>query len=167
MIVVIMGAAGSGKTTVGRRLAATLGWPFHDADDFHSAASVAKMRAGAPLDEADRAPWLARLRRRIDELVAAGASAVLACSALRQRHRALLLGGCPESCLVYLAADRALLARRLHERADHFFPAALLDSQLATLEAPERALVFDAGRPSEEIVAGVVAALRAARAQPG
>lgn len=163
VIVVIMGIAGCGKTTVGQRLAAALGWPFFDADDLHPAANVAKMAGGRALDDTDRAPWLARLRQLIDELTAAGTSAVLACSALRQSHRERLLGGCAEARLVYLEASRALLARRLHERAHHFFPAELLDSQLAALEEPDDALVIDAGRPPADIVADICAAL----GQPG
>jgi gluconokinase len=163
MIVVIMGVAGCGKTTVGQRLAATLGWPFFDADDLHPAASIAKMASGRPLDDADRAPWLARLRQLIDELAAAGTSAVLACSALKQSYRARLLGGGAEARLVYLKASRALLARRLHERARHFFPAELLDSQLAALEEPDDALVMDPERPPADIVADI----RAALGQPG
>jgi gluconokinase len=167
MIVLIMGIAGCGKTTVGQHLAAALGWPFFDADDLHPAANIAKMASGRPLDDADRAPWLERLRQLIDEHAAAGASAVLACSALKQSYRERLLGGCAAARLVYLQASRALLAVRLHERAHHFFPAALLDSQLAVLEepggAPGGAIVIDAGLP----VADIVAAIRAALGHPG
>lgn len=159
MIIVIMGVAGSGKTTVGQRLAAALGWRFVDADDLHEPASIAKMASGQPLDDADRAPWLARLRRLIDELARAGTPAVLACSALRQSYRERLLGGCADARLVYLQASRALLAQRLHERAGHFFPAALLDTQLTALEEPDDALVLDAGRPPDDIVAELCAAL--------
>jgi gluconokinase len=159
MIIVIMGVAGCGKTTVGQRLAAALGWPFFDADDLHEPASLAKMASGQPLDDADRAPWLARLRRLIDELTAAGTPAVLACSALKQSYRECLLGGCADARLVYLRASRALLARRLRERAGHFFPAELLDSQLEALEEPSDALVIDAGRPPDDIVAHLCAAL--------
>ena len=175
MIVVIMGVAGCGKSTVGQRLAAALGWVFVDADDLHAAASIAKMAGGTPLDDADREPWLARLRQRIDELDAAGTSAVLACSALQRRHRARLLDGCAQARLVYLKASRALLAGRLHERARHFFPAALLDSQLAALEEPDDALVMDAGRSLPDIVADIITGIgadirtgvRATRERPG
>jgi gluconokinase len=163
MIVLIMGIAGCGKTTVGQRLATALGWPFFDADDLHPAANIAKMASGQPLDDADRAPWLERLRQLIDEQVAAGTSAVLACSALKQSYRERLLGGCAEARLVYLQASRALLAARLRERAHHFFPAALLDSQLEALEEPEDAIVIDAGLP----VPDIVAAIRAALGHPG
>jgi gluconokinase len=170
MIVVIMGIAGCGKTTVGQGLAAALGWPFYDADDFHPAANIAKMASGRPLSDADRAPWLARLGQLAGELDAAGTSAVVACSALKQSYRERLLGGCAGARLVYLRASRALLARRLQERAHHFFPAELLDSQLAALQepdgdpgaAPGATIVIDAERP----VADIVAAIRAALAQP-
>ena len=159
MIVLVMGIAGCGKSTVGQRLAAALGWPFFDADDFHPAANIAKMASGTPLDDADRAPWLERLRQLIGEQVAAGISAVLACSALKQSYRERLLGGCAEARVVYLQASRALLAVRLRERVHHFFPAALLDSQLAALEEPDDAIVIDAGRPVADIVAAIRAAL--------
>jgi gluconokinase len=176
MIVVIMGAAGSGKTTVGQRLAAALGWPFFDGDDFHPPASVAKMASGVPLDDDDREPWLARLRELIDEHASAGASAVIACSALRRRYRERLLAGCSEARLVYLEADAALLAQRLAARAGHFFPAALLESQLAALEPPEDAIAIHAGQPVADIVSAVIEALgealgeasgQAARKPPG
>jgi gluconokinase len=167
MIIVIMGVAGCGKTTVGQRLAAALGWPFFDGDDFHPPANVAKMASGLPLDDGDRRPWLARLRQLIDALGDAGTSAVIACSALRQRYRDHLLAGCSEARLVYLAADGALLAQRLAARAGHFFPAALLESQLAALEAPGDAITIDAGQPVADIVAAVIAALgEAAQAPP-
>ena len=159
MIVVIMGAAGSGKTTVGQRLAAALGWPFFDGDDFHPPASVAKMASGVPLDDEDREPWLARLRALIDEHASAGTSAVIACSALRQRYRERFLAGCSEARLVYLEADAALLAQRLAARAGHFFPAALLESQLAALEPPEDAIAIHAGQPVADIVSAVIEAL--------
>lgn len=167
MIIVIMGIAGSGKTTVGRLLAAELGWSFFDADELHPAANIAKMASGQPLDDADRGPWLARLRQLVDELVAAGTSAVLACSALKQSYRERLLGGCAEARLVYLKASRALLAQRLRERAHHFFPAELLDSQLAALEEPEDALVMDPERPPADIVSDIVADIAALGQPPG
>jgi gluconokinase len=161
MIVVIMGIAGCGKTTVGQRLASDLGWPFFDGDDFHPAASIAKMASGRPLDDADRAPWLARLRELIDELCAAGTSAVIACSALKQGYREQLLAGCGDARLVYLQAGRALLAQRLEQRVHPFFPAGLLDSQIRALEEPGDALVLAAERPVAEIVAEIAADLAA------
>src|ERR1043165_3526077 len=100
MVVVLMGVAGSGKTTIGRQLAAELGWSFADADEFHPPANVAKMTAGIPLDDADRAPWLAAIRLYIDARVDRGENAVVTCSALKEKHRAVLLGGSPAVKLV-------------------------------------------------------------------
>lgn len=154
-----MGVAGCGKTTVGQQLAADLGWAFFDADDFHAAASVAKMAAGLSLDEADRAPWLARLRRLIDELRATGASAVIACSALRHSYRERLLSGCDDARLVYLKAGRDLLRERLQARGGHFFPASLLESQLASLEEPGGAITVAADPPVATIIREIRAAL--------
>jgi gluconokinase len=136
VIVIIAGAAGSGKTTVGAMLAGRLGWPFADADDFHPDANVAKMRAGIPLTDADRRPWLQAIGAWMDEHIGRGESAVVGCSALRRSYRDLLLGGRPEARMVFLAADSEVLTRRLAARAGHFFPEQLLASQLATLEPP-------------------------------
>jgi gluconokinase len=158
-IVVVMGVAGVGKTTVGRRLAASLGWEFHDADDFHSPASVAKMHAGVPLTEADRAAWLARLRALVEQLARDGRSAVLACSALRRAHREQLTPPGADVRFVHLTGDPALIRARLAARRGHFMPAALLDSQLATLEPPDDAVTVDVTPPVDEIVATIRAAL--------
>jgi gluconokinase len=165
LVVIVMGPAGAGKTTVGTALAAALGCPFHDADDFHGEGARARMRAGVPLTEADRAPWLARLARLVARTLADGGSAVLACSALRRAYRAALLADTdrPERVrVVFLDAPRDALARRLEARAGHFFPPALLDSQLAALEPPgadEPATIVtvDATRPVPTIVAQIAA----------
>jgi gluconokinase len=151
MLIVLMGVSGSGKTTVGKLLAAQLGWPFYDADDFHPPANVAKMRAGVPLTDADRVPWLDALQRMLSGLAEQGRSAILACSALRQAYRARLSEGLPDVRIVYLRGDRALLERRLAGRSDHYMPAALLQSQLDTLEEPRDALVIDVDAPPEAI----------------
>ena len=135
MIVLVAGVSGSGKTTVGTMLAARLGWPFADGDSFHPAANIAKMRAGQPLTDADRWPWLAVIGAWIDERIAAGQSAVLACSALRRRYRAALLAG-QAARMVFLQLSREQAAARLRARHGHFFPAKLLDSQFAVLEEP-------------------------------
>ncbi len=154
-IVVVMGVTGSGKTTVGRLLAADLGWTFVEGDDFHPPANVAKMRRGEPLDDDDRAPWLEALRHRIDELVAGGESAVVACSALKQAYRAVLADDRPEVTFVYLKAPRGLIDERLRHRVGHFMPPALLASQLDTLEEPVGSLIVDAAPPPAAVVAAI------------
>jgi gluconokinase len=151
MIVVLMGVAGSGKTTVGERLAADQGWPFFDADDFHTPENKEKMRRGIGLSDADREPWLAALRAKIDELRAAGRSAVLACSALKQAYRDRLVAG-PDVRLVYLKGSFPLIASRLAARAEHYAGPALLQSQFAALEEPTGVPVVDAALSPEEML---------------
>jgi len=136
MILIVAGVSGSGKTTVGAMLAGRLGWPFADADDFHPAANVEKMRAGIPLTDEDRWPWLRAIAAWMDEHIARGESAVVGCSALRRSYRDLLLGDRPEALMVFLAMDREVLTRRLAARVGHFFPEQLLASQLEALEPP-------------------------------
>lgn len=134
---VVMGVAGSGKTTLGRLLAERLDWPFKDGDELHPAANVEKMRAGRPLDDRDRWPWLASIGRWIDGCAEAGRAGVITCSALKRAYRERLARGRPQLLFVYIDLDRATLAERLRRRQGHFFPAALLESQLADLQAPE------------------------------
>ena len=129
MVILIMGVAGSGKTTIGRALAASLGWSFRDADDFHPAANVAKMSAGQPLTDADRAPWLAAIRAHLDDKLARGENAVVTCSALRESYRAQLLADPARVKLVHLTGDPALLAARIADRTDHFMKPQMLASQ--------------------------------------
>ena len=136
MIVIVAGVSGSGKTTVGALLAGRLGWRFADADDFHPAANVAKMRAGIPLTDTDRRPWLRAIAAWMDARIERGEDAVVACSALRRRSRDLLLDGRPAARMVFLAVDREVLARRLAARHGHFFPEQLLSSQFDALEPP-------------------------------
>jgi gluconokinase len=165
VVIVVMGVSGVGKTTVGRRLADQLGWPFHDADDLHPPANIAAMRSGTPLTDAQRAPWLASLAQLIGDHVGHGRSMVLACSALSRAHRAALLARTPtpgDVRLVHLVAGATLLGERVAARTGHFFPPELLASQLATLEAPEskpdavlRVLQLDAMRPVDELVATI------------
>jgi gluconokinase len=157
MVIVIMGASGAGKTTVGRQLAGDLGWPFLDADDLHPPENVGKMRHSIALTDADRGPWLERVRAVIEEHVARGHDAVVACSALRERYRALLSAVDGDVRFVYLRASAALLRDRVSRRSNHFAPVELVDSQLATLEPPGDAVVLDASQP----VAAVVGAIRA------
>jgi gluconokinase len=155
MIVVVAGVSGSGKTTVGILLAKTLGWHFTDGDALHPAANIAKMRAGHPLTDADRQPWLARVVAWMDGYLASGQSAVLACSALKVSYRDELRAAGPGVRIVFLEVSRSVLADRLGVRHNHFFPAALLDSQLAAVELPqpgEDALVLPASeRPEKEV----------------
>jgi gluconokinase len=132
-------------------LASQLGWEFADADDYHPAANVEKMRNGIPLTDADREPWLESLRSLIAAWMAAGKSAVLACSALKQAYRDRLLVG--ESVrVVYLKADRELLRERLLLRRGHYMKEGMLESQIATLEEPADAIVLDARSPVEDVV---------------
>ncbi|HEY0937457.1 MAG TPA: gluconokinase, partial [Trebonia sp.] len=136
MILIVAGVSGCGKSTVGALLAGTLHWRFADADGFHSEANVAKMRAGIPLTDADRGPWLDTIGRWMDELTAAGQSGVVTCSALRRSYRDRLLAGRPDATVILLLVDREELHRRLVTRHNHFFPDKLLDSQLDALELP-------------------------------
>lgn len=132
-----MGVSGCGKSTVGRHLSRQLGWEFFDGDDFHPRANVEKMASGRPLDDDDRRPWLEALREQIDTRLADGKPTILACSALKRAYRYALGTERAEVLLVHLDGSRALLARRLASREGHFMPEHLLDSQLATLEAPD------------------------------
>lgn len=168
--VVVMGPAGSGKSFIGTRLAEALGWTFVEGDEHHPAENVARMRAGLPLDDAMRTPWLAALAALVARAVAGDRPVVIACSALRVAYRqALVPAGAPPGAVrfVYLHADPALLAARLAGRAGHFFAPALLGSQLAALEPPGAAaedepapvLTLDAAQAPEALVAAARAAL--------
>ncbi|MCC6415395.1 MAG: gluconokinase [Opitutaceae bacterium] len=154
-----MGVAGSGKTTVGELLARELGWRFDDADAFHPPANVAKMSAGAPLTDAERAPWLAAIRRHLDDCLARGEPAVVTCSALKQHYRDVLLQSNPATALVYLQGTREQLWARISARQNHFMKPAMLDSQLAALEEPAAALVLNIAPPPTELVAAIRRAL--------
>ena len=152
MIVVLMGAAGAGKTTVGKALAKTLGWTFVDADDLHPASNVDKMRAGVPLADDDRAPWLARTHDVMATLARDGRNGVIACSALRERYRVMLAKDVPELRWVFLQADRALLAARLHTREGHFAGPEIVPSQLQALEPPHDGLTLRADLPVRTLI---------------
>jgi gluconokinase len=154
-IVLLMGVAGSGKTTVGRELARTLGWSFADADNFHPSANVAKMSAGEPLTDADRAPWLAAIRAHIDAKLARDESAVVTCSALKSGYRRGLLAGDTRIHLVYLQGTREQLWARISERQNHFMKPAMLDSQLAALEEPADALTLNIAAPPAELISRI------------
>jgi gluconokinase len=159
VIVVVMGVTGAGKTTVGRRVAADLGAAYLDADDFHPSANVEKMRAGTPLTDHDRSPWLARLNAALRERAARGESVVLACSALKAAYRDALLRDVPESRLVYLRGSRETIAARLAGRRGHYMNPGLLDSQFAALEEPPEAIVVDVDAEPATVAAAVRAAL--------
>jgi gluconokinase len=157
-----MGVSGAGKTTVGEALAAALGWRFVEGDSFHPPANVAKMSAGVPLDDADRVPWLEALAAEIGRDDAAGRSSVVGCSALKRSYRDLLRRGALRVRFLHVHADRALLAERVAHRPGHFFPATLLDSQLAALEPlgpDEDGVVVDAALPVAEQVAAALRGL--------
>jgi gluconokinase len=153
MIIILMGVSGSGKTTIGQRLAQALGWPFYDGDQFHPPANVVKMQQGMPLTDEDRWPWLHALRAHIETWVQQGTSAVLACSALKQTYREHLVIEEAEVKLVYLRGDYDLIHERLAQRRGHFMPPGLLASQFAALEEPEQGVVVDIVHPPETIVA--------------
>jgi len=159
MVVLLMGVAGSGKTTIGRILAAALGWGFRDADEFHPPANVAKMGAGLPLDDRDRGPWLAAIRAHIEEKLARDENAVVTCSALKESYRRAVVVDGLQVKLVHLTGDPALIAQRLNARRGHFMKPAMLQSQFEALEAPHGALVVDVAPPPEVIVAQIRAAL--------
>jgi gluconokinase len=166
MIVVIAGVSGSGKSTVGALLAGRLGWPFADGDAFHPAANLAKMKAGIPLTDADRGPWLAAIGAWMDERLAAGQPAVVACSALRRAYRDALLGGRPGAQMIFLQVSHDEDVARLTARTGHFFPAALLDSQFAALEMPgndERVTLLPAGDDPGTLVSEIIGRLNIPR----
>lgn len=154
MIVIVMGVVGAGKTTVGRLLAEQLRWQFADADDFHPAANIEKIRQGIALDDSDRRPWLERLRTTIVQWIAEGRNVVLACSALKRRYRQELDAG-PEVRFVYLKGSAKLIAERLRLREGHFAGEQILASQFADLEEPEDAVTADIASTPQQIVSGI------------
>jgi gluconokinase len=151
-VVIVMGVAGSGKTTIGRLLAATMGCAFLDADDYHSDSNKLKMSRGEALTDEDRAPWLSALRELVVGTVAREGCAVLACSALKQRYREMLRVDAARVPLVYLKGSVELLRDRLQHRVGHYATVSLLESQLATLEEPADAIQVDAALAPAEIV---------------
>lgn len=155
-ILVVMGVAGSGKSTVGELLARELGWRFADADAFHPPANVAKMSAGTPLTDADRAPWLAALAAMLRESLARGERVVLACSALKARYRDVLAFAPEATRFVHLTGAPEVIAARIAARPGHFMKPEMLASQLAALEPPADALVLDVRATPESLVAEIV-----------
>jgi len=160
---IVMGVAGSGKTTVAQALAGRIGWIFQDGDAFHPASNVEKMRAGRPLTDDDRWPWLRAIAAEVDRTRAAGEHTIIACSALKRVYRNILIGQRTGVRLIYLRGSRELILQRLRGRRGHFMPPQLLDSQLATLEAPdadENAIVVDVEASVDAIVDAVIRQLR-------
>jgi gluconokinase len=162
MIVILMGVTGTGKSTIGRLLVAKTGWEFAEGDDFHSAANVAKMQAGTPLTDEDRAPWLASLHQHIVDWHQRGVNGVMTCSALKQKYRDTLSADLPpdEVKFVVLQASKEVIAQRLSQRHEHFMNPNLLDSQLATLEDPKDALHVSVDTSPEKIVQQILTALK-------
>jgi gluconokinase len=155
MVILVMGVAGSGKTTIGKNLADELGWAFIDADDVHPPANIAKMAAGQPLNDDDRAPWLAALRERIEERLTRGQNAIVTCSALKERYRKIIVTDPQQVKIVHLHGSPDLLRSRISGRSGHFMSPAMLDSQLAALEPPETALHLDIAQTPGELVARI------------
>lgn len=158
-IAVVMGVSGAGKTTIAAGIAQREGWLLLEGDAFHSAENVAKMKAGIPLTDEDRWPWLRAIAERADALRAEGKSAVIACSALKRAYRDILIGGRPDTVLIYLRGSHDLIHERMAARKGHFMPPALLDSQLATLEEPgaeEHPIVVDISQPPDAAIDKVV-----------
>jgi len=152
MVAIVMGVAGAGKTTVGRALAESLGWEFHDGDELHSETAKRKMHLGIALDDADRAPWLSALRKLILGIVSENRSGVVACSALKQSYRDELVVDPKLVKVVYLKGSKELIRERLRGRVGHFMNPDLLQSQFETLEEPRDAIVVDVSMAPEAIV---------------
>jgi gluconokinase len=153
-IVIVMGVAGSGKTTVGRLLAQQMDWPFFEGDEFHPAANISKMQRGHPLTDADRWPWVFAIRARVQEVIDRRQHAVFTCSALKRAYRDVLR--LPGVRFVYLRGDADAIHQRLKRRTDHFFDRDLLSSQFAVLEEPEKALAISAAESPGAIVRKIV-----------
>jgi gluconokinase len=154
MIVIVMGVVGSGKTTIGSLLATELDWQFADADDFHPRSNVEKIRHGIPLSDADRQPWLERLRTEITRWIAADGNVVLACSALKSAYREELAVG-PQVRFVYLKGSASLIASRLRSRHGHFADEKILSSQFGDLDEPKEAVTVEITGTPQQIVAEI------------
>lgn len=160
MVVVMMGVSGTGKSTVGRLLADALGWSFVEGDDYHPPGNVEKLRAGVPLTDEDRWPWLEALRDRMDAALARGENVVLACSALKHRYQHYLEAHDPAHVhFVWLHGSEELIRARLAARTGHFMNPGLLHSQFQTLEPPEDAIRVEVTDPPAAIVEQVRRAL--------
>ena len=157
-----MGVAGSGKSTVGRMLAAALNWPYFEADDFHSPGNKDKMSRGLPLDDVDRAPWLNAIRIKISECRASGRSAVFSCSALKEKYRSSLGLDATDTILVHLTGDIKTIRERVGRREGHYLKAALVQSQFDALEPPRAAITIDIKLTPEMIVQTILQKIQSA-----
>ncbi len=157
---IVMGVAGCGKSTVGRRLAQALDWDFLDADDFHSPENIAKMKSGIPLGDSDRAPWLSKLNELLLATLKKGRHPVLACSALKERYRLRLCRGIDGLQFIYLKGSCDLIWSRISRRQGHYMKPEMLRSQFAALEEPAEALVVDIRPTPEEIVEQILKTFR-------
>jgi gluconokinase len=156
---ILMGVSGSGKTVVGELLSQKLGWPFFDGDDFHPKENVDKMAAGIPLDDDDRTPWLLNLHDLIADHLAERKSLLLACSALKQTYRDLLLEGNPNTLFIHLKGDFGLIMSRMQARSGHYMKPEMLYSQFETLEEPTDALTVDIGQNLDRITEEIITQL--------
>ncbi len=155
LFLIVMGVSGCGKSTIGKNLADEMGWPFYDGDDFHPPENVAKMSQGIPLNDDDRAGWLAALADLISTHLAENRPGVLACSALKQKYRDQLNVDPARVKFIYLKGSYELIKSRMLARPGHYMKPGMLDSQFATLEEPSDALTVEIGRPPEEILASI------------
>ena len=160
---IVMGVSGSGKTTIASRLASRLGWDFYDADTFHPPENITKMSRGIPLDDADRAPWLAALHALILSCISTSRPGILACSALKQKYRDQLTANAPGVQVVYLKGSYDLIWSRIAARAGHYMKPDMLQSQFTALEEPSGALVADIHPNPEEIVEQILTSLHLER----
>lgn len=158
MVYIMMGVSGAGKTLIGQKLADRMDLPFYDGDDFHPEANVKKMSSGQPLNDADRRPWLEHLAQNVKEWHQSN-GAVLACSALKEKYRAILTSK-QEACFIYLKGSLSLIAGRMADRADHFMPEALLQSQFETLEEPQEGITVSIDQSPDEIADDIIAQLQ-------
>jgi len=159
MVLLLMGVAGCGKSTIGQRLSRRLGWEFRDADSFHPPANIAKMSSGTPLTDDDRWPWLDAIAAWIDQHTTTKTPAIVSCSALKRAYRSRILGARAAVQLVYLKGSKEIISDRMSRRRNHFMPTALLDSQFATLEEPgptERPLVVNVALPPNRIAEHII-----------
>jgi gluconokinase len=167
--IVVMGVSGSGKSTVSALLAERLGWKFEDGDDLHPLENVEKMRAGQPLTDEDRRPWLLAIRAWMDEARVAVKKAVIACSALKRSYRDVLMAGRDDVRLVHLKGSAELIALRMAKRHGHFMPVSLLESQFAALEEPaedEHPIVVSIEGTPQEVVDAIVSQLSPSATPP-